>query len=83
MTLKQGSKVKFDIAKDLKIKISKQWFSLSKPLGSMPREILGPPPPFDIKYLRQAFLATYILCKSDTASCNILNFRTYEHINDF
>ena len=50
-------------------------------------------PPFDIKYmiwqpfcfqntakitLRQAFLAIYILCKSDTASYNILNFRTFQ-----
>ena len=47
-------------------------------------------PPFDIKYViwppfcfqnrtkitpRQALLAIYILYKSDTASCNILNFR--------
>ena len=54
-----------------------------------------PPPPFDIKdviwqpfcfhnkakiTLRQAFLAIYILYKSDRARCNILNF---EHINDF
>ena len=28
--------------------------------------------------LRQAFLAIYILWKSDTACCNILNFRTYQ-----
>ena len=26
---------------------------------------------------RQAFLAIYILCKSDETSCNILSFRTY------
>ena len=31
--------------------------------------------------LRQAFLAIYILCKCDTASCNIYKF--LEHINDF
>ena len=28
--------------------------------------------------LRQAFLAIYILYKSDPANCNILNFRTYQ-----
>ena len=50
------------------------------------------PPAFDIKdviqwplcfqnkaqiTLRQAFLVIYILCETDTASCNMLNFKTY------
>ena len=28
--------------------------------------------------LRQAFLGIYILCKPDTATCDILNFRLYQ-----
>ena len=96
MILKQGSKVKLNIAKDLQTMISNKLFCHSNPLGPMIREILGfllcPP----IKYviwqpfcfhnkakitLRQAFLAIYILYKSDRASCNILNFRTYQQFS--
>ena len=56
MTLKQGSKVKFDTAKDLQTTISRKLFSHSKPLRPMIREILGlfvvpPSPQFDIKYV--------------------------------
>ena len=54
MTLKQGSKVKFDITKDLQTTISNKLFCHSKPLGPMISEILGlfvMPPPFDIKYV--------------------------------
>ena len=50
MTLKQGWKVKLDIAKDLQTTISNKLSSNSKPLRPMIREILGCLlcPPFDI-----------------------------------
>ena len=56
-------------------------------------DVFNMTPPFEIKdviwqslcfqnkakiTLRQAFLAIYILCKSDIASHNILTFRTYQ-----
>ena len=62
-------------------------------LFDMPPPPPPPPPQFDIKdmtwqplwfqnkakiTLRQVFLAIYTLCKSDTASCNSLNLRTYQ-----
>ena len=53
MTLKQGSKVKFNIAKDLQTTISKKLFSHSKSVGPMIKEILAlfVIPPFDMKYV--------------------------------
>ena len=55
MILKQESKVKFEIVKDLQTTISNKLFCHSKPRGPMIREVLGlfvMRPPFDIKYVK-------------------------------
>ena len=79
------------LANDLQTMASNKLFSHAKPLEIL--GLLNmPPPPFDTKDViwwpscfqnktkitpRHAFLAIYILCKSDIARCNILNLRAY------
>ena len=55
-------------------------FDMMTPLFHIEDVILQPFCFYNKAYitLRQAFLAIYILCKSDEASCNILSFRTYK-----
>ena len=85
MTLKQGSKIKFD--HDFQeVVLGKILVFLMYPPPPPPhthniKDVIWQPFCFQNKAkitLRQAFLAIYSLYKSDTACCDILNFRTYQ-----